>query len=386
MKEVIWGTCFGQRPYRLELVRLDGKDPFLTILGSKKGSQYCGGGIPIQGLQDLSGICNLIDQATFLNNEIECTSVETKVNCFSFRNSAICGEVRLLDGRPFYRIKRYTNYFARGGRINPNHQHQLDPVGKGFYIQEFDFPVSSTGIEEVKEISCGIRDAIEHRLLEMVDQEEVSEVDFIRNEQVLVGGEPPWFNSDTSMETIVLSRSLFDILCERLREQPMTSDSLAISLGLTPAAGGIQLSTGSRYNPRFLERGFMLDRIRKGLGSSWHYLLTQIPQEALEESPSLAFLFKEVPPGKWPKWISATFSNDECSQGRWQSYHFAEFEIDALEGGKKWGIVPELPQLRALAIRLFDLKLHFRGNVSKLESIDMLIERFIAATEEINYV
>ena len=385
MKEVIWGTCFGQRPYRLELVRLDGKDPFLTILGSKKGSQYCGGGIPIQGLQDLSGICNLIDQATFLNNEIECTSVETKVNCFSFRNSAICGEVRLLDGRPFYRIKRYTNYFARGGRINPNHQHQLDPVGKGFYIQEFDFPVSSTGIEEVKEISCGIRDAIEHRLLEMVDQEEVSEVDFIGNEQVLVGGEPPWFNSDTSMETIVLSRSLFDILCERLREQPMTSDSLAISLGLTPAAGGIQLSTGSRYNPRFLERGFMLDRIRKGLGSSWHYLLTQIPQEALEESPSLCYLFEKSPPGKWLDWIKATFSNDEYSTDRWKSYHFARFEIQAFEGGIVCGIDPSLSQLRATAIRLFDLKRHFINDDSMLSNIDRLAESFVEVTGKLDY-
>jgi len=385
MKEVIWGTCFGQRPYRLELVRLDGKDPFLTILGSKKGSQYCGGGIPIQGLQDLNGICNLIDQATFLNNEIECTSVETKVNCFSFRNSAICGEVRLLDGRPFYRIKRYTNYFARGGRINPNHQHQLDPVGKGFYIQEFDFPVSSTGIEEVKEISCGIRDAIEHRLLEMVDQEEVSEVDFIGNEQVLVGGEPPWFNSDTSMETIVLSRSLFDILCERLREQPMTSDSLAISLGLTPAAGGIQLSTGSRYNPRFLERGFMLDRIRKGLGSSWHYLLTQIPQEALEESPSLCYLFEKSPPGKWLDWIKATFSNDEYSTDRWKSYHFARFEIQAFEGGIVCGIDPSLSQLRATAIRLFDLKRHFINDDSMLSNIDRLAESFVEVTGKLDY-
>ena len=383
MPEILWETCFDQRPYRLELVELGNEDPFLTICGSKKGTQHCGGGILIRGLQDLNGICNLIEQIELLDGKTG--EDETKVNCFSYRNIAICGEIRYFNEQYFYRIKKYTNYFKKGGKIMFFKHHQLRPAGRGFYIQEFDFPVSSTGIKEAKKVSCKVKDTIEHYLLKKVDQEENDTLDLIRNEKVLIGSEPPWFNTDTSLEKVVLHKSLFDILCDKLRKEPMTPERLAIVLGLTPAVGNDKLNPGSRYNSHFLERGFLLDRITGGF-DSLHYLITQIPQEALEESPSLTYLFEETPPGKWSKWISATFSNDGYSKGRLQSYHFAEFEIEAYEGGMEWGIVPELPQLRASAIRLFDLKLHFHGNVSKLESIDMLIERFIAVTEEINYV
>ncbi len=383
MPEILWETCFDQRPYRLELVELGNEDPFLTICGSKKGTQHCGGGILIRGLQDLNGICNLIEQIELLDGKTG--EDETKVNCFSYRNIAICGEIRYFNEQYFYRIKKYTNYFKKGGKFMFFKHHQLRPAGRGFYIQEFDFPVSSTGIKEAKKVSCKVKDTIEHYLLKKVDQEENDTLDLIRNEKVLIGSEPPWFNTDTSLEKVVLHKSLFDILCDKLRKEPMTPERLAIVLGLTPAVGNDKLNPGSRYNSHFLERGFLLDRITGGF-DSLHYLITQIPQEALEESPSLTYLFEETPPGKWSKWISATFSNDGYSKGRLQSYHFAEFEIEAYEGGMEWGIVPELPQLRASAIRLFDLKLHFHGNVSKLESIDMLIERFIAATEEINYV
>jgi hypothetical protein len=165
----------------------------------------------------------------------------------------------------------------------------------------------------------------------------------------------------------------------------MTPNHLSSLLGLTPAAGDNQLNPASRYDPRFLERGLLLDRIQKGF-DSLHYLVTQMPQEALEESSTLVYLFEEIPQGNWSEWISATFSNDEYSKGRLQSYHLAVFEIEAFEGGMECGIVPELPQLRASAIRLFDLKRHFQGNNAMLEIIDTLIERFIAVTEEINHV
>jgi hypothetical protein len=383
MNEIVWQTCFGKRPYRLELVRLENCDPFLTICGSKKGSSHCGGGIAIQGLQVLYGICNLIEQVVNLDNEMG--NNETKVNCFSYRNIALCGEIDFVNGQNFYRIRKYTNYFTKNGVQYFYKQHQLKPAGNGRYIQEFDFLVPSTGVEEVKDVSSTIRDAIECRLLEMVDMEEADTLDLIRNEQVLIGEELPWFNVDTNMDTIVLPKPLFEILCDKLREEPMTPNHLSSLLGLTPAAGDNQLNPASRYDPRFLERGLLLDRIQKGF-DSLHYLVTQMPQEALEESSTLVYLFEEIPQGNWSEWISATFSNDEYSKGRLQSYHLAVFEIEAFEGGMECGIVPELPQLRASAIRLFDLKRHFQGNNAMLEIIDTLIERFIAVTEEINHV
>jgi hypothetical protein len=383
MNETVWQTCFGRRPYRLELVRLENCDPFLAICGSKKGSSHCGGGIVIQGLQVLYGICNLIEQIVNLDNEMG--NNETKVSCFSNRNIAFCGEIDFVNGQSFYRIKKYTNYFTKNGVRHFYKQHQLRPAGNGRYIQEFDFPVSSTGVEEVKDVSSTIRDTIECRLFEMVDLEEADTLDLIRNEQVLIGEELPWFNVDTNMETVVLHKPIFEILCDKLREEPMTPNHLSGLLGLTPAAGDNQLNPASRYDLRFLERGFLLDRIHKGF-DSLHYLVTQMPQEALEESSTLAYLFEESPQGNWSEWISATFSNDEYSKGRLQSYHLAVFEIEAFEGGMECGIVPKLSQLRATAIRLFDLKRHFLGDGSMLENIDMLIERYVMVTEETDYV
>jgi len=207
----------------------------------------------------------------------------------------------------------------------------------------------------------------------------------IRSEQVLVGGEPPWLNSDTSLETVVLHKSLFDLLCDKLREEPLTPNRLAINLGLTPDAGNNLLSPASRYDPRFSERGFLLDRVREGF-DSLHYLITQIPMESLEESPTLTHLFEEETLGKWPDWISATFSNDEYSTGRRQSFHFAEFEIEAFEGGMEWGITPESSHLRSSAIRLFDLRRHFRRDKSMTEKIDTLVERFIEINKETGHV
>jgi hypothetical protein len=383
MAENLWEIRFGHRPYRLELVELRDSEAFWAICGSKKGSQHCGGGIPIPGLKPLYGICNLIEQIALLDDKAGKT--ETKVNFFSFRNRIFCGETRIFMGQPFYRIKGYSNYFLKNGDIYFYKQHQLKPTGRGFFIQEFDFPISPTGVEEAKNFSGKIREIIEQHLKKLVGQLEGDTIDLIRKEQVLVGGGPPWVNSDTSLETVVLHKSLFDFLCDKLREEPLTPNRLAINLGLTPDTGNNLLNPASRYDPRFFERGFLLDRVREGF-DSLHYLITQIPLESLEESPTLTHLFEEETLGKWPDWISATFSNDDYSTGRKQSFHFAEFEIEAFEGGMEWGITPESSQLRSSAIRLFDLRRHFRRDTSMTEKIDTLVERFIEINKETGHV
>ena len=209
MAEELLKICFGHRPYRLELVELEDKDAFWAICGSKKGSRHCGGGIAIASLQSLYGICNLIDQIAFLDHEAGQT--ETKVNFSSYRNRLVCGETRFFKNQYFYRIKGYTNYFLKEGEIYYYKKHSLKPAGRGFFIQEFDFPVSRTGVEEAKCFSGKIRETIEHYLTELVGQLKDGTLNLLRNEQVLVGGEPPWLNSDTSLETVVLHKSLFDL-------------------------------------------------------------------------------------------------------------------------------------------------------------------------------
>lgn len=374
---------YDYRPYRLELVELRDGDPFWAICGSKKGSHHCGGGIPIPDLHCLYGICNLIDKIALL--DAGAGKTETKISYFSYRNRILCGETRLFSYGYFYRIKGYSNYFSKDHDIHYYKQHQLRPVGSGFYIQEFDFPISPSGIEEARNFSKKIRETIENYLAKLVGPMESSALDLIRNERVLIGGEPPWLNSDMSHKTVKLPKPLFDHLCDKLREEPLTPKRLAINLDLAPDVGENQLNPASRYDPRFFKNGLLLDRVRKGY-DSLHYLVTEIPQEALEESPTLNYLFEQQPPGKWPDWISATFSNDEFTTGRRQSFHFAEFEIEAFKGGMQWGIVPELSQLRASALRLFDLKRHFQDDRPMMENVNRLIQRFFEVTKETNHV
>lgn len=109
MAEELLKISFDSRPYRLEQVELEGRGPFLAICGSKKDSRHCGGGIAIPGLQNLYGICNLIDQIAFL--EVDDGETETKVSCFFYRNSILCGETRFFRGNCFYRIKKVCQLF-----------------------------------------------------------------------------------------------------------------------------------------------------------------------------------------------------------------------------------------------------------------------------------
>lgn len=380
-KEIAVNISFGKLQYKLEAINTD-KGSFWAICGSKKGSCHSGGGIIITDLQFLNEICCLIDQIALLKDEA--VETETKVSFFSHRNRVICGETRRFKENNFYRIKEYVNYFVKDGDINYYKQHRLKPAGRGFFIQEFDFPISSSGVKVARDFSQKLRETIEHYLTRLVGNLDGDTLNLIRNEQVLIGGEPPWLKTDMSLETVIKHNALHKDLCEKLLKEPLTTNQLAIHLGITPDAGKRLLNTASRYNPRFFEQGFLLDRVHKGF-DSLHYLITQIPKEALEESPTLTCLFEEDPPGKWPDWISATFSNDEYSVSRNQSYHFANFEIEAFEGGLDCGLAPELHQMRALAIRLFDLRRHFQSDESAKESINALIKRFVTLTKETNH-
>jgi hypothetical protein len=381
--EELWGTHFNNRPYRLELVRLGDGDPFLAICGSKKGSHHTGGGIPISCLQSTYGICDLIDQIAQLSIADE--GIERKVSSFAFRNRVFAAEVREFNNHLYYRVKIYANYFSKSGKIHFYKQHQLKPVGRGFFIQEMDFPLTSSGVENALKFSHKIRETVENRLVESLNEDYEDALSLIRNDQVIVGGELAWINSDNDLETVVLYKSLFVSMCEKLRELPMTSNQFAISMGLSPDVGANLLSPSSRYDPRFFQEGLILDRVLSGFGSL-HYLVTQVPMEAFEESPTLAKLLEKDLSGKWPEWVSATFSNDEYSRGKWQSYHIAEFEIETLEGGLDLGVIPTLIQLRSSAVRLFDLRRHFDVDRSMAQDIEKLIMRFNAVIKETGYV
>ncbi|MCP4611719.1 MAG: hypothetical protein GY845_23665 [Planctomycetes bacterium] len=380
-KETLVNISSGHLSYKLE--RIDIENSFWAVCGSKKGSRFSGGGIIISDLQFLYGICHLIDQIDFL--DIETGETETKVSCYSNRNRVICGETRIFRDQYFYRIKEYVNYFKnKDGEINYYKDHQLKQAGRGFFIREFDFELSSSGIEMAKEFSLKVRETIEDYLVELVGELDGGTLNLIRNKQVIIRGETPWLSTDMSLERVLKDKPLQEDLYDKLRIEPFTADQLAIHFGLTLDACKSLLNTASRYEPRFFEQGFLLDRICKGYDST-HYLVTEMPHEALEESPTLTCLFKENPPGRWPDWISATFSNDEYSRGRRQSCHFARFEIDAFEGGAEWGIVPELNKQRALAMRLFDLRRHFQNDDSMTDDILKLIGKFVTLTEETNH-
>ena len=362
-----------------------GQHTFFSVTGGKKGSRHQGGGIATPDLLTLNLLSSLIGKISDLTTPADAR--ECRVADFISRSRLFAGETKCFHEQWFYRIKIYTTYFKdkKTGKISFFKDHQLRPAGRGYFIQEFDFPISSEGINVAKEFVASLKEAVETCLVGLVGELNGDVLDLIQKEQVLIGGELPWFNSNGSGEAVTLSKPLFVTLCDHLRKQPLTPDALATRLGLTLAAGGGQLNPAARYDPRFLERGLLLDRVHRGF-NSLHYLITEVPREALEESPDLTHLFHGSPPGEWPSWIKATFSNDEYSTGRRLSLHVAEFEVEAFEGGLRWGIASELRQLRTLAIRLFDLKRHFQSDDTMTETVAELIKRFISITRHIGDV
>ena len=375
--ELSWDS----RDYHLKSVDL-GNGPFLAVAGSKKGGRHMGGGIPVPDLLFLDQIVRLTNQIASLTEEP--TEDEAKVCFFSHRGKTVTGETRNFRDEWFYRVKCYQNYFTKNGEMMFYKDHALKPAGRGFFIQEFDFPISASGIKEAQEFSETIQKTVHEQLDEKFEEEVDDVLGLISSGRLLVGGEPAWIDSEPDLDALTLHKPLFEFTCDKLREQPLTPDALATHLGLTPEAGERQLHPNSRYDLRYLDKGFLLDRVRKGF-TSLHYLITQIPQEALEQSPALTYLFDEDSPGNWEEWKRATFSNDEYSTGKLQSYHIAEVELDAYEGGMEVGIEPQLSQMRATAIRLFDLKRHHERDAEKSEEVQELIDRFTAVAEEADY-
>ena len=330
----------------------------------------------------LEQIIHLINQIDSIKGEP--STDEAKICFFNHRGKTVIGETRNFKNKWFYRIKCYQNYFTKDGEIMFYRDHALKPAGRGFYIQEFDFPLSESGMKEAQTFAEVVRKTIHETLIEKFEEEVDDVVDSISSGRLLVGGEPAWIDSDSDLDALTLHKSLFEFTCDKLREQPLTPDALATHLGLTPQAGERHLHPNSRYDLRFLDKGFLLDRVRRGF-TSLHYLITQIPQEALEQSPALTYLFEAGPLDNWEQWKRATFSNDEYSTGKLQSYHIAQVELDAYEGGLEMGIEPRLSQMRATAIRLFDLKRHHERDAEKSEGVQELIDRFTAVAEEVDY-
>ena len=384
-KETILEHCVNasnERIYRLEKMRSD--DEFwLSLSGSKKGSKYMGGGIPIPNLEFANEICRVIKQIASLDKAP--SKDEMKVCFFNHRRKTVTGETRNFKGKWFYRVKCYQNFFRKNGEIFFYKDHELKASGRGYFIQEFDFPLNESAKDEASEFAGKLQSAIEQELIGKIDAEDDNVLELLHKEQLLIGGEPAWVNSDTELGSFTLHKPLFDIVCDKLRQQPLTPDALAINLGLSQDEGNRQLHPNSRYDPRFSDKEFLLDRVRKGF-TSLHYLITQIPQEALEQSPVLTNLFEENSSGNWDDWKRVTFSNDEYSTGKLQSYHIAQVELDAYEGGMEVGIEPQISQMRATAIRLFDLKRHHERDAEKSKKVQELITRFTAVAEEADYV
>ncbi|MDA7618217.1 hypothetical protein N8703_02840 [Verrucomicrobia bacterium] len=379
--DIIFEQQNGHRTYLLKSVDL-GKGEYLALRGSKKGSRYLGGDIAVPDLLFLDQIVHLIHQIASLTEEP--TEDEAKVCFFNHRGKTVTGEIRNFDDDWFYRVKCYQNYFTKDGKIKFYKGHMLKPAGYGFYIQEFDFPLSAVGIHEALTFAERLQNAVHQQLIEKFKEEVDDVLELMSSDRLLVGGETVWIDSEPDLDALILHKPLFELTCDKLREQPLTPDSLSTHLGLTPEAGERQLHPNSRYDLRFLDKGFLLDRVRKGF-TSLHYLITQIPQEALEQSPALTYLFKEDPPDNWEEWRRATFSNDEYSTGKLQSYHIAQVELDAYEGGLEMGIEPQSSQMRATAIRLFDLKRYHQRDAEKSEEVQKLIDRYTAVTAEADY-
>ncbi len=125
------GTCeliTGNRTYRLAVIELDGGDRFWAISGSKKGGKHSGGGIPIPNLQTLYGICKLLERIAVIQSKDE--AIEAKVDLFSLKNRVYCGETREINGKWYYRIKVYSNFFVRDREVCFYKNHELRPVGR----------------------------------------------------------------------------------------------------------------------------------------------------------------------------------------------------------------------------------------------------------------
>lgn len=381
-------TCelnFEGRKYLLNTVTLEGHKPFWAIEGSKKGTRHTGGGIAIYNMHVMEGLCHLLRNCDALDSPLP-NSTESKVDYFSLNSRDYCGETRCFDGDWYYRIKAYNSNFSnKEGDIKFYKGHKLNPSGFRFYIQEFDFPLIKNGDDEATQFANTIKSTIESHLENIVSGYTDKPLPLLRNNQLLVDNELPWINTCKTGTSMSLGKPIHDIICDQLRKEPLSIDQLSAQVNITPqTAKDILPLMTARYDKLFLDRNILLDRLSRDYDST-HYLATEIPIDVIQTSPTLVKLFENTTGDDWIAWKNVTFSNDEYSKGRSLSISFAEFAIEAFEGGMKWGLVPDLGKVRATAIRLFDLVRHCEGQEQQAETVKTLVDRFISIARAIEH-
>jgi len=144
IKDLILSKNIGPLTYISEIITAKNKK-FLSISGSKKGSEHRGGGIIISNMSFLHDFINLVKLVLSLNENEDLE--ETCIGVLVERNRALTGEIRNFHGKWFYRVKEYVNNFKTRDtdEIRYFKEHRLKPSGFGFYIKEFDIPISVEG-------------------------------------------------------------------------------------------------------------------------------------------------------------------------------------------------------------------------------------------------
>ena len=145
IKDLILSKNIGPLTYISEIITAKNKNQFLSISGSKKGSEHRGGGIIISNMSFLHDFINLVKLVLSLNENEDLE--ETCIGVLVERNRALTGEIRNFHGKWFYRVKEYVNNFKTRDtdEIRYFKEHRLKPSGFGFYIKEFDIPISVEG-------------------------------------------------------------------------------------------------------------------------------------------------------------------------------------------------------------------------------------------------
>ena len=290
----------------------------------------------------------------------------------------MAGETRKFNGKWFYRIKAYKNFFVdkETGEPKVYKDHDLKPEGRGFFIQEFDLPITPKG----KAFTSQLVDELEHAIIDnMIKVFGKNAQDILvgsRKQLMLSNGDLPWVTSQRDSLLQNLAEPLIDTVCSLLQDEEYSCIKLTERLRISRNNAFYFLNMFSRYFPLYLEKGILIDRSRNPNGGLC-YQATIIPPKALKESPSLQKLLVVNDDLQWPVWKRVTFSNDAYPQSKLASFHYAEFEVSSICGAKEWGIPFNVNQLRAIALRLFDLERHYENDKEKMEEIHLLKKSLI---------
>ncbi|MGV8118917.1 MAG: hypothetical protein AB2L14_04035 [Candidatus Xenobiia bacterium LiM19] len=361
-------------PYILEIVDT-GKGPFLSFQGSKKGCKFTGGGISIPSVIVFDELIKLISLIQKL--EPDSKSEECRVGFFLDRSRLLAGETRKFKDKWFYRIKAYKNYFVdkETGEPKVYKDHDLKPEGRGYFIQEFDIPISSKGKEFASQLVRELQQAIINNMSCLFGKNGPDILNASRQQLMLSNGDLPWVTSQRENPLHTLNQPLIETVCSLLQDEEFSCLKLAERLRLSRNIAFYYLNMFSRYFPLFLEKGILLDRSRNPDGGLC-YQATIIPPKTLIESPDLKELLLESRDEQWPVWKRVTFSNDAYPQSKLASYHYAEYEVSSICGARVWGIPNEINQLRTVALRLFDLERYYQNDEEKMKEIKKLKDCF----------